>query len=167
VGKTVPELKKFAEAGGTIITIGSSTVLGEHFGLPMTNHLSQLTPEGDTRPLTREQYYIPGSLLQVHLDTTASLTQGMGSEAIVMFDNSPVYRLGPDAALKGLRPIAWFNTATPLRSGWAWGEGYLEGGVTIAEADIGRGKLVMFGPEILFRAQPHGTFKLFFNGIYE
>jgi hypothetical protein len=24
----------------------------------------------------------------------------------------------------------------------------------------------MFAPEITFRAQPHGTFKLLFNGIY-
>ena len=31
---------------------------------------------------------------------------------------------------------------------------------------VGEGKLFLFGPEILFRAQPHGTFKLFFNGIY-
>jgi hypothetical protein len=25
---------------------------------------------------------------------------------------------------------------------------------------------LVFGPEITFRAQPHGTFKLLFNGIY-
>jgi hypothetical protein len=25
---------------------------------------------------------------------------------------------------------------------------------------------VLFGPEVLWRAQPHGTFKMFFNGIY-
>jgi hypothetical protein len=24
----------------------------------------------------------------------------------------------------------------------------------------------MFGPEIVFRGQPHGTFKFLFNGIY-
>ena len=31
---------------------------------------------------------------------------------------------------------------------------------------MGEGKLYVFGPEVLFRAQPHGTFKLVFNGIY-
>jgi hypothetical protein len=25
---------------------------------------------------------------------------------------------------------------------------------------------VMYGPEIAFRGQPHGTFKLLFNGLY-
>lgn len=167
VAKTVPELKKFAEAGGTILTIGSSTVLGEHFGLPISNHLVQRMPEGEIRNLTNEQYYIPGSLLEVAVDSTTPIGHGMGSKAIVMFDNSPVYRLAPDAASKGVRPVAWFNSAQPLRSGWAWGQSYLEGGVAIAEADVGRGKLVLFGPEVLFRAQPHGTFKMLFNGIYE
>ena len=26
-------------------------------------------------------------------------------------------------------------------------------------------KLYLFGPEVLNRGQPHGTFKLFFNGV--
>ena len=68
--------------------------------------------------------------------------------------------------MKGLRPIAWFDTASPLRSGWAFGQGYLNGGVEIVEASVGKGRLVMFAPEITFRAQPHGTFKFLFNGIY-
>jgi hypothetical protein len=42
----------------------------------------------------------------------------------------------------------------------------LEGTTGIAEATVGEGKLVVYGPEVTFRAQPHGTFKLFFNGIY-
>src|SRR5690606_31319741 len=46
VARTVPQLKQFAEQGGTVITIGSSTVLGRHFGLPISNHLAQRTPEG-------------------------------------------------------------------------------------------------------------------------
>jgi len=29
-----------------------------------------------------------------------------------------------------------------------------------------KGHLVLFGPEITWRAQPHGTFKLLFNGVY-
>ena len=36
----------------------------------------------------------------------------------------------------------------------------------VAQATVGRGTLYLFGPEILFRAQPHGTFKFLFNGIH-
>ena len=165
IAKTVPQLKQFAEAGGTIITVGSSTVLGEHFGLPMTNHLVEKTASGE-KELSNEQFYIPGSLLEVAVDSTLPIAQGMYGKAIVMYDNSPVYTLGQDAAQKGVRPIAWFDSPTSLRSGWAWGQEHLDKGVAAAVADVGQGKLFMFGPEITFRAQPHGTFKFLFNGIY-
>jgi hypothetical protein len=42
----------------------------------------------------------------------------------------------------------------------------LSGGLAAAQASVGRGTLYLFGPEILFRAQPHGTFKFLFNGIH-
>ena len=34
-----------------------------------------------------------------------------------------------------------------------------------AEAKVGQGTLYLFGPEITFRSQPHGTFRFLFNGI--
>ncbi len=34
------------------------------------------------------------------------------------------------------------------------------------DAPLGKGRVLLFGPEILQRAQPHGTFKLLFNGIF-
>ena len=148
------------EAGGRVITIGSSIALGKQIGLPIENYLMD-----GTRPLGREKYYIPGSLLEVKMDTSAMVTTGMPARPIVMFDNSPVMKLGPDAAAKGVRALATFDTEMPLKSGWAWGQNYLKGGVAMAEAKVGQGSLYLFGPEILFRAQPHGTFKLLLNAL--
>jgi hypothetical protein len=165
VAKTVPELKKFAENGGTILTIGSSTVLGYHLGLALRNALVE-TENGATRPLPREKYYIPGSILEARVDTTSPLAYGMEQHAMVMFDESPAFRLEPAASLKGVKPVAWYDSPSPLRSGWAWGQQYLDQAVAIVDAPVGRGHLVLFGPEVLWRAQPHGTFKMFFNGIY-
>ncbi len=166
VAKTVPELKKFAENGGTIVTIGSSTALAYHFGLPIKNALVEIA-NGTERPLPREKYYVPGSILEARVDTTAPLAYGMGERTFVMFDESPAFRLEPEAALKGVRPIVWYDSPTPLRSGWAWGQQYLNQAVAVADAPIGKGRLVLFGPEVLWRAQPHATFKLFFNAIYD
>lgn len=165
VANTVPQLKRFLEAGGTIITIGSSNSLATHLGLPVTNHLVERTAAGE-REIPREKLFIPGSVLRATVDVTHPLAQGMSAQTDVFFDNSPVFRLGPNAASKGVRAVAWFDSATPLRSGWAWGQGYLQGGVAAAEASVGKGRLFMFGPEIANRAQPHGTFKFLFNGIY-
>jgi hypothetical protein len=36
----------------------------------------------------------------------------------------------------------------------------------VAEASVGGGKIFLLGPEVAFRGQPHGTFKLLFNGLY-
>ena len=63
--------------------------------------------------------------------------------------------------------MAWFDSKTPLRSGWAWGQEHLDGGIAIIDAKVGEGRLVLFGPQILFRGQPHGTFKFVFNGIVQ
>ena len=109
---------------------------------------------------------MPGSILRVAVDNTQPVAAGFEKEADVFFDNSPVFRLEPDAASKGTKPIAWFDSKEPLRSGWAWGQNYLEGGVSMLESNYGKGKVYLFGPEITFRGQPHGTFKFLFNGIY-
>jgi len=162
--RTIPALQAFLEGGGTIVTIGPSTALAAHLHLPITSALVTRTPTGD-RPLKQEEYYIPGSVLQVRVDPSQPLAWGMPAQADVYFDNSPVFRLGPDAASRGVTPIAWFDNPAPLRSGWAWGQHYLDGGVAIAEARVGKGRLVLCGPEITFRAQPHGTFKFLFNAL--
>ena len=46
-----------------------------------------------------------------------------------------------------------------MRSGWAWGETFLEDGIVAATAKLGEGTVVLFGAEINFRAQPHGRYE--------
>jgi hypothetical protein len=165
--QTVPQLKRFLEGGGTVLAVGRSAMnLAEILGLPVDNHLIERSPDGTSRPLPSEKFYVPGSILRVAVDNTSPIAHGVSTPLDVFFDNSPVFRLEPEAALKGIKPVAWFDSATPLRSGWAYGQGYLQGGVAVVDASVGKGSLFLFGPEITFRAQPHGTFKFLFNGIY-
>jgi hypothetical protein len=164
VERSVPQLRTFLDAGGTVVTIGRSTELGRLLGLPIGNALVQRTPEGE-RPLPREEYYVPGSVLRVSVDASLPIARGSGTQADVYFNNSPVFTLPADAESRGIRPVAWFASPTPLRSGWAWGQQHLDGGVAMAQATVGRGHLYLFGPEITFRAQPHGTFRFLFNGL--
>jgi hypothetical protein len=166
VAKTVPQLRQFVEKGGTIIAIGSSTSIGSHLGLPLTDALVERLPNGSQRRLPPEKYYVPGSVLRASVDTSSPLAYGMKPEVDVLFSNSPVFRLGANARQSGVRPVAWFSTAEPVRSGWGWGQHYLKDAVAAVEAKIGAGRVFLFGPEITFRAQPHGTFKFLFNGIY-
>ncbi len=162
VDTTVPRLNEFLLEGGTIITIGSSTVMAEHSNLPVGNHLVG----DDGRPLSNDEYFVPGSILEVAVDNTVPVAWGLDEHIYVSFNRSPVFRLEADAAAQGLKSVAWFDTDEPLRSGWAWGQEYLKDGVAIVDAKVGRGSLYLFGPEIVQRGQPHGTYKLLFNGIY-
>jgi len=164
--RSIPAIRDFLEQGGNVVSIGTSSRLGDMLGLPVYNALVERTPTGDERTLPAEKFYVPGSILSVAVDNSTGIAAGQPSRLDVFYDNSPAFRLGPDAALKGVRPVAWFDSDKPLRSGWAWGQSYLEGAVAIDEAKVGRGHLYLFGPEITFRAQPHGTFKFLFNGIY-
>jgi hypothetical protein len=164
--KTIPQLKKFLEDGGTILAISGSTTLAAHLGLPIADHLLEKTADGKEVPLSNQKYYVPGSILRVSVDNAQPLAFGMPEQVDVFFDNSPVFDLLPEAQMKGLKPVLWFESGNPLRSGWVWGEQYLRRGVEAIEAPYGKGKLFLFGPEIVFRGQPHGTFKLLFNGIF-
>jgi hypothetical protein len=159
--QTIPRLREFAEAGGTIVAIGSSAAnLAAHFQLPVENHLVE---KGE--PLPRSRYFVPGSVLQARVDVAHPVATGMPERTDFFFNNSPVFRVRPGA--DGVRAIATFDTAAPLRSGWAWGQQHLEGGIAAAEVTVGKGRALLFGSEILHRAQPHGTFKLLFNSIWE
>ncbi|MDR2116655.1 MAG: hypothetical protein LBP87_09790 [Planctomycetaceae bacterium] len=164
--KTVPQLRQFVEEGGVLITIGSATALAQHFDLPVTDALAETTPDGNGKRLSSDKFYIPGSVLRTKVDNTSPLAYGITEDLDILYRNSPVFRLLPEAKLKGVNAVAWFPDAKPLRSGWAWGQHYLNGGVTVVEANLGKGKILLFGPEITFRGQPHASFNFLFNSLY-
>jgi hypothetical protein len=157
---TLPQIRAFLEAGGTVLAIGSATTIGEQLGLPIA---SALVDSG--KPLPRSRFYVPGSILSMRVDTATSLAYGLPEVADVYYDNSPGFRLLAGADERGVKRIGWFDTVTPLRSGWAWGQRFLNGVSAVVQAPVGKGMLVLYGPDPYFRFQPHGTFKLLFNGL--
>jgi hypothetical protein len=171
-GKTLPQLKQFVADGGTLVLIGGSTVIGERLGAPISSAL--VARDGrDDRPLRRDEFYVPGSILEVSVDNRTPLAYGFEPRADVFFDNSPVFRLdgndrAEDTNQRGVvtRRVAWFASPSPLRSGWALGQQHLAKGVAIVDVRMGKGRIAMFGPPVTFRAQSHGTFKFLFNAIY-
>ena len=156
--KTIPKLREFLDEGGTILAIGTSTNLAYHLNLAVSDHLMD---RSTGKHLAQSKYFMPGCLVQVRVDNTNPLAYGVPERLDCFFNNSPVFRVGA-----GVRNIAWFDTDKPLRSGWGWQQQFVRDGVVVAEGNIGKGKLFLFGPEITFRGQPHGTFKFLFNGIY-
>jgi hypothetical protein len=159
VDKSIPQLKKFLDEGGNIVTIGSACNLAYHLKLPLSNALTEIV-NGEVKPL-------PGSILKVAVNNKQAAAAGMEETADVYFADSPVFDISPMALAKQeIVPLLWFGKEKPLKSGWSWGQNYLQDKVTGFMANVGKGKLYAFGPEITFRAQSHGTFKLLFNQLY-
>ena len=152
VAKGVAALKEFLENGGRIVAIGSSaTNLAKHLKLPVENAVGTLK---------NTEFYIPGSILQVSLDKSASVTRGLLDRVDVMFDSSPAFKVTGPAKV-----IASYTQEKPLRSGWAWGQEKLKGLAAFVEVPFGKGSVYLYGPEVNFRAQPSQTMKLIFNAI--
>jgi hypothetical protein len=160
--RSIPAIRQFVENGGTVITIGaSSTNLAVHLELPVEDHLVE-----DGKPLPASKFYTPGSILTARVDVTHPVAHGLKERTDLFFDTSPVFRLSATAASQGVKGLAWFDTASPLKSGWSWGQQYLQNGVAAIDVPLGKGRVLLFGPEIIKRAQPHATFKFLFNGIF-
>ena len=157
---SVPALREFVERGGALVAIGSSTAVAADFGLPIADFLV----DADGRPLTRADYFTPGSIHDIAVEHVSPVTHGLGDRLRVLHSHSPVFRIGAGAA--HVRRLAWYDSPDPLVSGWAWGQERLEGGTSMIEADVGAGKVLLFGPKITFRSQSHGTFPLLFNAIH-
>jgi hypothetical protein len=151
--RTVPQLREFVAQGGTLILIGDSTVVAHAVGVSVSR-------------ASRESVSVPGAILQVSVDNTSPLGYGFEREVDVMFNRSPVF--ARPAATEPLQPspVAWFSSKSPLRSGWARGQHYLEGTVAVLDAPVRSGRVVLLGPEVTFRAQSHATFKFLFNAIH-
>src|SRR5207253_2284083 len=107
---TLPQLRAFVEQGGRLVTIGRANYIAKHFTLPL-----------DMPDFKREEFYVPGSILEIKVDTTADVAAGMTAKTLAFFDNSPFFQLKPEAANQGIRVVASFEK-NPLRSGWAWGQ---------------------------------------------
>jgi hypothetical protein len=165
--KSIPQLKSFIEKGGNVVAVGSSTNLVYHLGLPVKNALVEKQADGKEKALPGDKFYIPGSILKVNLDNSQSANWGMEAVADLIFDNSPVFTLTDEAKKQDIVPLAWYGNEDPLRSGWAWGQIYLKNGVAAFVAPLGKGRLYAFGPEITFRAQSQGSFKMLFNELYK
>jgi hypothetical protein len=157
--RTVESILEFVRGGGTAVTVGESTNLAMHAQLPVQSHL--VGPDGEA--YAEEEFFIPGSLLEVDIEHASPATHGLEETEVVMYNRSPVLRVEPGAS--GVTVLGRYGE-NPLRSGWAWGQEKLVGGVALAEAQLGSGKIFLYTPEVNFRGQPHGTFALLFNAIY-
>jgi hypothetical protein len=151
----VKALREFIEAGGTVITFNNASNFAiEKLGVPVRNAL---------KGRSSRDFYCPGSILRMRLDSSSPLTFGIEKETIAWFENSPAFEITDPAKA---RAIATYPASeNPLLSGWILGDKLIRGRAAMVEAKIGKGRVILFGFRPQYRAQSLATFPLLFNSI--
>ena len=151
----VKALRDFIEAGGTLITFNNASNLAiEKLGAPARNVLKGIPPR---------DFYCPGSILRAQLDSSSPLAFGVEKESIAWFENSPAFEITDPASARAI--ARYPESENPLISGWILGDKLIRGRAAIVEANIGKGRVILFGFRPQYRAQSLATFPLLFNSI--
>jgi hypothetical protein len=158
----VKNLRYFVETGGTLIFLNrASNFAIEQFKLPLRNVVGGLP---------RTDFYVPGSILRIKLDTSHPLAKGMPEETIAWAEDSPVFEVTNDpkssVPAANVRVIASYPAdKDPLLSGWLLGGELIKGKAALVEVTIGKGRVILFGFRPQYRAQSLATYPLFFNAL--
>ena len=151
-------LRRFARDGGTILALNKASVYAiERLDAGTRNVLSGL---GD------QQFYAPGSLLNVSVDTSHPLCFGMRPQEAVWFESGPAFEIGNRGNGESPRAVLTYPRRNLLASGWLLGEKHLSNRAAVLDVTIGRGHLVLMGIRPQYRAQSNATFKMLFNGLF-
>ncbi len=151
-------LSEFVRAGGTLVALDAASDFAiQQFALPVRNVLAERRTE---------EFFCPGSILQVDIDQRHFLTAGFGRTADVFFLRSPAFEPLPTPDGSSVTTLASYGAGQPLKSGWILGERWLHKRAALVETRLGSGRVVLVGFRAQFRGQTYGTFRVLFNAAY-
>jgi hypothetical protein len=157
----VENLRRFTEAGGTLICFDAASELAiKRFNLPLRNVLADLKSS---------QFYCPGSILRLTVNTNHPLAQNLAADVDAYFINSSAFEVMDQTSAPSARVqiVARYAEKDVLRSGWLLGENYLAGKAALVEVALGRGRIILFAFRPQHRGQSWGTFPFIFNAIMQ
>jgi hypothetical protein len=161
-------LERFVQEGGRLIAIEQATDFAiQLFGLGIRNAVQGLRPQ---------DFYIPGSILRLTVDSAQPIARGVRGE--------PATNLS-QACASCVQTVAWYwpssrafdvqdANATVIGrygegdarlSGWVLGAQHIAGKPAIVSANVGRGSVVLFGFQPNYRGQSIATWPLLFNAM--
>ncbi|HKE57607.1 MAG TPA: hypothetical protein VKB46_12925, partial [Pyrinomonadaceae bacterium] len=157
----VKALREFVEAGGTLVCLNRASDFAiEQFKLPLRNVVAGLP---------RTEFYVPGSILRLELDTTNPIAKGMPKESIAWAEDSPVFEVVQGSSTiptSNVHIVGWYpRDKDPLLSGWLLGGNRIKGKAALVEVMLGKGRIILFGFRPQYRAQSLATYPLFFNAL--
>ena len=165
-------MKKFVLNGGKLICFDDScTLVIKRFGLPMKNVVAGLR---------RNEFYNPGSVVKLEVDTAHPLGRGLPAETPAYFATSSAFELSEPPALAGglnrsvgnqppeggtPNVVARYAGKDALLSGWMLGGKFINGKAALVEVSYGKGKIILFAFRPQHRGQTFATFPFIFNAV--
>ena len=125
----------------------------KRFGLPIKNVVAGLR---------RNEFYNPGSIVKLQVDTKHPLGRGLLEETPAYFSTSSAFEV---SETRNVTTVARYAEKDSLMSGWMLGEKFINGKTALAEASYGKGKIVLFAFRPQHRGQSFATFPFIFNAI--
>lgn len=146
-------LRQFAESGGYIAA----------WGRTCETIISLFEPDtvNARKDLERNEYFDPGCIVSVKLDTSHPVNYGMKRDAALVIRYSPLMMFeGENTVVSGR-----FSASGTRLSGFLLGEQYLSGKPAQATVSVGEGRLILFNTLPQFRCMTHSSYKQLFNAI--
>jgi hypothetical protein len=146
-------LKEFVNNGGTLICFDAACEFAiRQFNLPIKNVLDGLRSS---------DFYCPGSIVSLELDTKNPLSATLPATLPGYFINSSAFSTSDS----NVRVIARYAKENVLQSGWLLGEDKLRGQIALAETPVGKGRIVLFAFRPQHRGQSWATLPLLWNAL--
>jgi hypothetical protein len=172
VDKAVPALRAFVEEGGVLIGLGSQAralarllevgveVVGDE--APRRDEEGKESKEGK-ESATNDGFFVPTSLLRGRVRQDHVLGYGVSPRVALVFNDNPILDVPEERA--EIEVAARFAGEGLLASGWARGAEQLHGKPAAVCVRVGAGTVCLFAADVVYRAQPQGSFKMLFNAI--
>ncbi len=150
----IEHLRRFVDSGGTLVAFGESVRFTiEALELPVEDYLAGLP---------RSQFYAPGVLVGLSVDTTTSLGSNMPSNSTAWLEGGSAFRALANASMT---VVARYGSSPIMRSGWIVGESWIANRPAMVELARGRGRVILFGFRPQYRGQALATYPLLFNAL--
>ena len=147
-------LEDFVNEGGRIVAIEAATELvTDLFDIGVSNAVERLESQ---------EFYVPGSILELSLDTDHPINEGLDESVSAWYwGSSRAFDIEDPA----VRVTARYSDGNPVQSGWILGPEFLAGKAAVVEASVGSGSVVLIGFQPNYRAQSMATWPMLFNAM--
>ncbi len=149
-------LNQFVERGGTLIAFNDAAefAIGA-LSLPVRNAL---------RGKQTQEFFAPGSLFRLELDTSHPLARSMPDTVAAWFQRSPAFEVERSRRVHviGRWPD---DPERVLLSGWVLQPKEVAGKAALVEVSVGEGRVILYGFRPQYRGQTLATYPLVFNAL--